>query len=143
MRAIDIIEMGFKNFALKDEFVEVERQILREETVAEVSFKSNSLRIMIKLFISEMEGEAGLYVAPLATMLGYRELPGWIDEWTIVRSLSTNPSHKRMPLDKLSGLPFPTAHSQAQLEAVLEWLYLNINLIADLINAPVPLVPRR
>ena len=129
------LETIYQNFPLRNEFVEVERQIIREETVAQVSFKSTSLQIMLKLFISEMEGEGGIYLAPLGTLTGYREQSGWMEDWTVASKLSENPQHDRTPLDSLSGLPFPQGHPQEQLRAALEWFNLNIGLIVEFVNS--------
>lgn len=130
MNAIDYINTAFKEFALQGNFSLVDQQILREGTVAEVSFKSDSLKIMIKLFISEMEGEGGVYVAPSGTALGYREAPNWLSDWTIANQLAALPQHDRTPLNRILNAPLPSSPLM-QLRASLEWLTLNSQLITE------------
>lgn len=131
MRAIDYIEEAINDFSLNREFVRVEQQILREETVAEVSLRSDTLKIMIKLFISEMEGEGGVYVAPLNTPIGFREKPSWIDEWTLFRRLKEEFGIDLTPLAAL-----PLSSPGTQLYFSLKWLHLNLSSISNWIVKP-------
>lgn len=134
MRAIEYIELAYVDFPLRDKFVEVDRQILREATVAEVSLKSDSLKLMIKLFVSEMEGEGGLYVGYLGNGLGYREEGNWISPWKLKDQFKQYEIYDNTPLDKLHRMNYLEATCDVQLRCELEWFVLNLQIVVDYFN---------
>lgn len=134
MRAIDHIQSAYRNFPLRDRFVEVERQILREGTVAQISLRSDSLGLMIKLFVSEMEGEGQLYIAPLGTNLGYREEGGWQYWWPIEQKIASSPTYNKSSISRLRSMNPLVATCDVQLQAKLEWLVANLPLIVKYLN---------
>jgi hypothetical protein len=136
LNAFDQVTAISKELLASQGFIKVDQQVLHDETIAEVSFKSDSLKIMIKLFISEMEGEGGVYLAPLGTQLGYREDPNWISELTAATRLIDNPLHNKNPLAELAAIPFPQNTPALQVRAALEWVRLNTPLIQEMLNQP-------
>jgi len=134
LRAIDYIDLAYADFPLCNKFVEHERQILREATVAQVSLRSDTLRLMIKLFVSEMEGEGRLYIGSLENTLGYREEGGWIGSWEFKIKFMTYDTHVSTPLDELRRMDCFMATCDVQLRCELEWFVLNLQLIVDHFN---------
>ncbi|MBA3904591.1 MAG: hypothetical protein C0522_13135 [Rhodocyclaceae bacterium] len=134
MKAIDRILAAYSDFPLRHKFLESERETLREGTIAQVSYKSESLRLMIKLFVSEMEHEGHIYIAQLSTPLGYRGEGGWEFSWVIDRQFVGKPNHNMTPIDELRNMDFFAATCDVQLRHELEWFALNLPLIVDYFN---------
>lgn len=136
MRAGDYVDMAYRNFPLRNLFVEVERQSLREATVVQANFKSESLGLMMKLFVSEMEGEGGIYIAPLGTELGYREEGGWLSPWAFSKTIAHLDNINNTPLYRLRGIDPLAASCDIQLQFELEWVALNLPLISSHFHSP-------
>lgn len=134
MRAIDYIRAAYSDFPLRSQFSEVEQQIRRGGTVAQVSLRSDSLGVMVKLFISEMEGEGGIYVAPLGSKLGYRDDDGWRSPWTLREVLAETKGYDDTALATLRAMKPLAADCSIQLRAELEWLVENVDLIGRVVR---------
>lgn len=141
MRAIDYIHKAYASFALRQLFIDAEQQILRECTVAQISYRSDSLGLMIKMFVSEMEGEAGIYVAPLGTALGFREDEGWVSPWNLKKELEQDESYDNTSLDTLRGIAFPDATEDIQLQYELDWFVANQQLLVKLFHGAIQSKP--
>lgn len=131
MRAIDYIESAYSGFTLRNKFVEVERQTLRDGTVAQLTLTSAVLSLMLKLFVSEMEGEGGLYLAPPGTAIGYREEGGWLSPWTLGSAFKGMEGYDDTSLITLRAMNPISANCHIQLQAELEWFAANVALITD------------
>lgn len=135
MAAIATVREAYARFPLGDEFTETACQVLREGTVAQVSYESKSLGLALKLFVSEMEHEGGVYVASPGTDPGYRETNGWVSPWDLTEMLaSIGTTTNNLPLERLRQMDFFSATCSVQLQSELEWFSQNLPLIIAYIN---------
>ncbi|MEO7640087.1 MAG: hypothetical protein ABIU07_01615 [Ramlibacter sp.] len=125
MKALEIAYSAYHQFLLRDLFVEVGHEVLRDKTIAQVGLRSNSLALMLKIFVSEMEGEAGIYLAPLGTALGYREQTGWLAPWELMEKLSDQVVLNDSALHALRRMNPLSATCEVQLRAELDWFAAN------------------
>ena len=137
MRAIDYIEQAFRTMSLDCGFAKIEQEILREDTVAQVSYVSRRLNLMLKLFVSEMEGEGGIYLASRNTPLGYREKPSWISPWVLKQKLIGKLGYDETALVNLRRIPPLKANCCVQLRHELDWFAANLNLIVSYFNREI------